>query len=223
MSLTTHLMEQRTDEWYAARCGLLTASSIGSLLTPTLKVANNETSRGVTASVLAERITGFVDPTWQNADMSRGVLEEPRAVETYARHFNREVTTAGLLVRDDWGFSIGYSPDGLVGDDGLVEVKSPRQKGHLQTILDDQVPTYHMAQPQTGLLVSGRQWIDFVSFCGGMPIWVKRVEPDEEWQAAILAAAANFEDNAAKSLAAYQATTAGMPVPERFYEMEMVI
>ena len=53
MSLTTHLMEQRTDEWYAARCGLLTASSIGSLLTPTLKVANNETSRGVTASVLA--------------------------------------------------------------------------------------------------------------------------------------------------------------------------
>ena len=207
MSLTTHLMEQRTDEWYAARCGLLTASSIGSLLTPTLKVANNETSRGVTASVLAERITGFVDPTWQNADMSRGVLEEPRAVETYARHFNREVTTAGLLVRDDWGFSIGYSPDGLVGDDGLVEVKSPRQKGHLQT----------------GLLVSGRQWIDFVSFCGGMPIWVRRVEPDEEWQAAILAAAANFEDNAAKSLAAYQATTAGMPVPERFYEMEMVI
>ena len=60
--------------------------------------------------------------------MSRGVLEEPRAVETYARHFNREVTTAGLLVRDDWGFSIGYSPDGLVGDDGLVEVKSPRQR-----------------------------------------------------------------------------------------------
>ena len=93
--------------------------------------------------------------------MSRGVLEEPAPLRTYARPFNREVTTAGLLVRDDWGFSIGYSPDGLVGDDGLVEVKSPRQRAPgCKPSSMTMAPTYHMAQLQTGLLVSGRQWID---------------------------------------------------------------
>jgi hypothetical protein len=82
------------------------------------------------------------------------------------------------MVRDDWGFSLGYSPDGLVGDDGLIEVKCRRQKKHLQTILADEVPPENMAQLQCGLLVSGREWIDYVSYCGGMPMYVKRVYPD---------------------------------------------
>jgi predicted phage-related endonuclease len=140
----------------------------------------------------------------------------------YAEHF-APVEPLGFMVRDDWGFHIGYSPDGLVGDDGLVEVKSRRAKKHLQTILEDEVPAENMAQLQCGLLVSGRAWIDYVSFCGGMPLYVKRVEPDPAWFDAILAAVTAFEDTASLMVADYTAATEGLPMTERVIEMEMVI
>ena len=94
-------------------------------------------------------------------------------------------------------------PDGLVGDDGLIKCKSRLQKIHLQTILNDRVPDENMAQLQCGLLVSGRAWIDYVSYCGGMPLWVKRVTPDLSWQAAILAAVEALEESAADMTARY--------------------
>jgi predicted phage-related endonuclease len=124
--------------------------------------------------------------------MLRGIEDEPRAVEVYSEHF-APVTTVGFMVRDDWGFSIGYSPDGLVGEDGLIEVKSRRAKKHLQTILADEVPAENMAQLQCGLLVSGRKWLDYVSYSGGMPLYVKRVEPDQRWFDAIVEAVEGFE------------------------------
>jgi hypothetical protein len=117
------------------------------------------------------------------------------------------------MVRDDWGFRIGYSPDGLVGDDGLIEVKSRRQKKQLQTIVSDEVPPENMAQLQCGLLVSGRAWIDYVSYCGGMPLYVKRVLPDPRWFEAIVAAVSAFEDTAADMVAAYHEATKGLPRP----------
>ena len=69
-----------------------------------------------------------------------------------------QVDVLGFMIRDDWGYRIGYSPDGLVGDDGLIEVKSRRPKKHLQTILANEVPAENIAQIQTGLLVSQRKW-----------------------------------------------------------------
>jgi hypothetical protein len=149
MTLTTYMeLEQRSDEWYEARCGKVTASIAGKLVTPkTNRPANNDATRDLAALLAAERITGYVDPTSVNADMWRGIESERYAVEKYGEHY-AEVTSCGFMVRDDWGFSIGYSPDGLVGDDGLIEIKSPRQKGHLTTILDDEVPTEtHGADP----------------------------------------------------------------------------
>ena len=158
---------QRSDEWYEARRGMVTASVVGRLITPAkLEVAANEGSRALTAVLVAERVTGFVDPTWKSLDMWRGAEEEPLAAEVYSEHY-APVTTCGFMSRDDWGFSIGYSPDGLVGDDGLIEVKCPRSKGHLLTILADEVPPEYMAQMQAALLVSGRDWCDYVSYCGG--------------------------------------------------------
>ena len=217
-------MEQRSEEWYAARCGLVTASTIKTLVTPaTLKTASNDGSRGLTAQLLAERITGWSETTYQSADMFRGVVEEPRAIEVYAKLYQRSVETVGFMVRDDWGFSIGYSPDGLVGDDGLIEVKAPRSKGHVQTIVAGVVPAEHMAQLQCGLLVSGRAWVDYVSFCGGLPLWTKRVEPNPEWHTAILAAVAAFEKTVAAWLATYEKATEGLAQTERALEMEMVI
>lgn len=208
-------LEQGSDEWYAARCGIVTASVVNLLVTAkTLKPAANDTSRGLTAQLVAERITGFVEPTFTSADMERGNLDEPYAREVYAEHY-APVTELGFMIRDDWGFSIGFSPDGLVADDGLIEIKSRKQKIQLKTILEDAVPLENLAQIQTGLLVSGRSWCDYVSYCGGMPLYVKRVLPDKKWHAAIIEAVEAFEDAAAQMLDTYQDAIDGRPATER--------
>ena len=215
---------QGSDEWHDQRRGIVTASVVGTLITPTtIKPAANPQSRSLTMQLAAERITGWTDPTYMNDDMLRGVEDEPRAVDVYSEHY-APVTTTGFMVRDDWGFKIGYSPDGLVGTDGLVEVKSRRQKKHLQTILDDAPPPENMAQLQCGLLVSGRDWIDYISYSGGMPLWVKRVGPDPKWFDAIVAAVAKFEEAVTLMAATYEARTLGLPMTDRTPDYdEMVI
>ena len=205
---------QGTDEWHAARCGMVTASVAGKLLTSTLKVADNESSRGVVLTLAAERITGYVDPTYCGSSMERGHEDEPYARDTYSEHV-APVDEAGFMVRDFGGYRIGYSPDGLVRVDGQIEVKSRLQKIHLRAILEDRVPAENYAQIQCGLLVSGRDWCDYVSFCGGMPMWTKRVYPDPTWFAAILAAVETFEANVAGILARYHEVVAGLPATER--------
>lgn len=181
---------------------------------PVIESATGDTARGLTTLLVAERITGWTDPVYVSDDMFRGTLDEPIARGLYAEHY-APVTEVGFMVRDDWGFEIGYSPDGLVGDDGLIEIKSRRAKAQLRTILADEVPAANMAQLQTGLLVSGRAWIDYVSYCGGMPLYVKRVYPDQRWFDAILAAAAAFEAVAVEMTATYRSAVAGLPVAER--------
>jgi hypothetical protein len=273
MSLLTYNdIEQGTDEWYAARCGIVTASVVGQLITkgspdaiavpcprcqahaneacistarkvptpiktihdersavastlpPVYRVAVNDTSRALTATLVAERITGHVEPVRPSRDMERGTLDEPYARDKYSEHY-APAAQIGFMVRDDWGFRLGYSPDGVVGDDGLIEIKSRAQKKHLATILADQVPAENMAQCQAGLLVSGREWIDYVSYCGGMPLWTKRVTPDPRWFTAIIEAGEAFEANAAEMFERYTEATAGLPPTERidhYAEMEIV-
>jgi len=206
---------QGSDEWLDQRRGMMTASVVGQLITPkTIKPAANDYSRALTMTLAAERITGWTDPVYVNNDMFRGTMDEPIARDAYSR-YDAPVFECGFMVRDDWGYSIGYSPDGLVGEDGLIEVKSRRPKKHLATILADEVPLENMAQLQCGLLVSGREWCDYVSYCGGMPLWVKRVSPDERWFDAIVWAVKTFEDTAAQMVATYTAAVAGLPTTER--------
>lgn len=216
-------VEQGTVEWLELRRGIPTASVIGRLLTSTLKVADNETSRTLTAELVAERITGYSEDVYVNADMERGNFDEPLARDHYSLHIE-PVTEVGFMVRDDFGYRLGYSPDGLVGDDGLIEVKSRRAKKHIQTILANEVPAENMAQIQCGLLVSGRAWCDYVSWCGGLPMYVKRVTPSTTWHQAITEAAERFEDTATQMIAAFNTATRGLPTTERVlpYE-EMVI
>lgn len=210
-------IEQRSEAWYEQRRGLVTASAVGQLITAkTFKVASNDHSRGLTAQLVAERITGWTDPTFMSDDMFRGVDHEPKAVEVYSKHYGIPVTTVGFMVREfENGNRLGYSPDGLVEDAGLLEVKCPRAKTQLSTILANKVPDQHMAQCQAGLLVSGRDYLDFVSFCAGMPLFRKRVEPDQLWQDAIIAALDAFEENAAEMTALYETATEGLAQTER--------
>ena len=207
-------VEQRSEAWFAARCGIVTASQVGKLLPPTLKVADNDTARGVIAGLVAERITGTVDETRMTDDMWRGVEREPYARDIYSGHYQQAVECGFMRFDgDDW--TLGYSPDGLVADDGLVEIKCPRAKGHVSTILADKVPPFYLAQLQAGLLVSGRKWIDYVSFCAGLPLYVKRVTPDPAWHEAIVAACRKFETTAAEMTAAYETATTDLPATER--------
>lgn len=224
MSLTVYSdLDQRDAAWYEARRGIVTASAVGLLVTPTLKVANNDTSRAYLASLAAERITGRVEESPTTRDMLRGILDEPLARDHYSEHV-APVAECGLMVREIGGARLGYSPDGLVGDDGLIEIKSRTPKKHLATILADRVPTENMAQIQAGLYVSGRSWCDYVSWCGGMPMWVVRVTPDPEWQAAITEALDAAEGVIYHHVAAYERAVSGLPATthtDHFAEMSL--
>lgn len=208
-------VEQGSDSWHALRCGIVTASVVHHLVTPkTFKPAANDTSRTLTNLLVSERITGNVEDTYTSAEMERGKLDEPYARDAYSEHY-APVMQVGFMVQSGNGFNLGYSPDGLVGDDGLIEIKSRAPKKHLETILADEVPAENMAQCQAGLLVTGAEWLDYVSFCSGMPLWTKRVLPDQRWHEAIIESVLLFEKNAAAILARYYAAVEGLPTTER--------
>lgn len=214
---------QGSDEWLALRCGKLTASEMKKIITPTLKVADNNDARIHTYELLFQRITGFVEPQYVSDAMLRGQGDEIYARAAYEEHYAR-VTEVGFITNDRWGFTIGYSPDGLVGDDGLIECKSRAGRFQVRTIAENEVPDEYMIQLQTGLLVTGRKWIDFISYSGGLPMFVKRVEPDLLMQGAIVAAAANFEAKLAQKETAYRASLLSRKfIPtERRDDMEII-
>jgi predicted phage-related endonuclease len=217
-------MIQGSDEWLAARCGLLTASEMKLILTPTLNIASNDKERAHLYELLAQRITGYVEPHYVSDDMLRGHADEIDARQLYADTY-APVAEVGFITNDKWGFAIGYSPDGLVGDDGQIEIKSRRQKFQAQTIIEHTVPVEYLIQLQTGLLVSERQWVDFVSYCGGMPMVVIRVYPDPDAQEAIINAARLFETQMAEKMARYGSVTrdpaARLTPTERKYYQEI--
>lgn len=183
-------------------------------LPPVYSVANNDTSRAVVLTLAAERIAGWTEDFPMTSDMWRGVEAESFARDVYSGHF-AEAREIGFMIREEDVWRLGYSPDGLVGDDGLIEIKAPRAKTHVRTILADEVPAHYMAQCQAGLLVSGRKWLDFVSYVGGMPLYVTRVYPEPLWFDAITAACIAFEESVAQIVADYEHRVADMPQTER--------
>jgi len=222
-----HDLMQGDDEWLAARLGLITASEMKLLLTPTHKIADNDKVRAHVWELLAQRITQHVEPHYVSDDMMRGVESEPIAREIYAETvaIDYEVTEVGFITNDQWGFTIGYSPDALVGDVGLWECKAPRQKTQIETIVSGEIPAEHILQIQTGLLVSGREWIDFSSYHGGMYMPTYRAYPDHRLHESIIEASRLFEEKIAEKLAIYErAVESGrMPMTERKIEQEMFV
>jgi hypothetical protein len=220
---------QGTDEWLAARCGLLTASEMHLIVTPTLKASKNEKERSHLYELTAQRLNQFVEPRYVSDDMLRGTSDEIEAVALYARHY-APVETVGFITNDKWGFTIGYSPDALVGADGLVESKSRRQKFQVETfavnVAKGTIPADYILQVQTGLLVSERAWCDLISYSAGMPMAVIRAYPDDAIMEAIVSAAGAFEQRLADTLAKYHeavAASGAVPTQRRTEEQEMVL
>ena len=216
---------QGSDEWLDARCGMLTASTIGQLVTAkTLKVAANADTRAITALLVSERITGRVEDSYVSADMLRGTECEPYAIAAYEEHTGARVDSCGLIVRTlDDGTRVGYSPDGLVGDEGLIEIKTRIPKIHVQTVVAGGVPAANIAQIQAGLWITGRAWCDYVSFSGGMHLWTMRVYPDPAWAEALAEAVRVFEDAAAQMTDTYTRAVVGLPMTERVEIPEVVV
>ena len=193
MALTIYgQLEQGTPEWLEARRGIVTASTVGKLLTSTGKVASNETARTLTDTLITERITGRVEPVFPTRDMERGTILEPFARDLYAQHY-APVTEIGFARLDEEFYTLGASPDGLVGSDGGIEIKCPRPRTHLATLRTEKVPAQYMAQIQACMHVLDRDWWDFVSYAPGLPLFVKRVHRDEAWGEAIRKACENFQ------------------------------
>lgn len=218
---------QGSDEWLAARCGLITASEMKLIVTPTLKIASNDKERAHLYELLAQRVTSYVEPHYVSDDMLRGHTDEIEAVDLYSKHY-ATVTRCGFITNSKWGFTIGYSPDGLVGNDGLVESKSRRQKYQVQTIIEnigddrgETIPPEFLMQCQTGLLVAERDWLDLISYSGGIPMAVMRVHPMPHVHEAILEAVAQFEARLAEKLAIYERAIAELIPTERRIEQEM--
>ena len=190
---------QGEPEWHAARLGILTASEMKLIITPSLKIADNEKVRIHLYELLAQRVTNYVEPHFQSYDMERGNFVEE----------------CGFITNDKWGFTIGYSPDGLVGDDGLIECKSRVQKWQMKTLVESvskgEIPDDYVMQVQTALLVSEREWCDFISYSGGMVMPVVRCHAIPEIQDAIVTAATAFERRLTEARKVYDDLIASNP------------
>lgn len=217
---------QGEEAWYAARLGILTASEVSLILTPkTLKVASNEKEKAHLYELLSQRVTRYIEPSYISNDMLRGIEDEPVARALYAEKF-APVEECGFCTNDKFGFTIGCSPDGLVRNDGGIEIKAPRYKTQIETILAGEVPIDHLLQVQTTLLVTERKWWDFVSYSAGLPMIPITVYPDPVIQEAIIHAATAFEARLKTAEIRYQEILMSNPrlVPtERRVEEEIVL
>ena len=228
MSVTYHTnLIQGTDEWRAARCGLLTASEMRLIITPSkLEYSKNDKAKSHLYELLAQRVTQYVEPSFISDDMLRGKEDELEAIRHYQENY-AYVQTVGFITNDKWGFTLGYSPDALVGDDGVIEVKGRRQKYQAETICKGEMPEDYLIQVQTGLLVSERQWCDFISYSSGMHMLVVRIEANPEVQESIVSAATAFHEMLDTMLARYQERigdkTQRLVATERRIFEEMVI
>lgn len=205
-----HDAEQGSDEWHALRCGVLTASQVKDIVTPTLKLSSNDKTRTLANKIAIQRISGEPEEFGFTGDkMLRGHIDEEVARGIYRTKY-APVREVGFITNDRFPH-FGYSPDGLVGDDGLIEVKSRDPHLHLASIIaaeaGEGIPKEYTAQVQAGLLISGRDWCDFLSFSHGLPMQRVRVYPDAEYQHAIAEAAVQFEATVQELIATYRAVT----------------
>lgn len=200
-------IDQGSEQWHQLRCGILTASEMKLVITPTLRVADNDKVRTHLYHLAAQRVTKYVDPHFESYDMERGKFDEEHARGKYAEKFG-EVEECGIITNDKLGFNVGYSPDGLPAR-GLIECKSRLQKLQMQTLVEsvvkDAIPADFVIQCQTGLLVADdREWLDFISYCGGMKMAVVRTYPDPVIQEAIGNAAVDAEKRIKAILSTYE-------------------
>jgi len=187
-------MEQRTEEWFSARLGKVTASRVADVVAKT-KSGYSASRANYMAQLVVERMTNKQAESYSNAAMEWGTEQEPLARAAYEAEVGVLVDEVGMIDHPTVEMS-GASPDGLVGDDGLVEIKCPTTATHIDTLMGEQAPKKYYDQMQWQMACTGRKWCDFVSFDPRMPeglqLFVKRVERDDEYIAMLESEVATF-------------------------------
>lgn len=172
---------QGSPEWFAQRLGKVTASRIKDVMAKG-KTGEAATRASYRAQLVAERLSGKVAEGFTTASMKWGTDCEPLARAAYEAETGNMVTEVAMI-QNPWIPNAGASPDGMIGADGLIEIKCPETKTHIDTILADKAPAEYVLQMQWQLACTKRQWVDFVSFDPRMPsdmqIFIKRVQRDE--------------------------------------------
>lgn len=187
--MKTYDVKQGGSEWGALRLGIVTASEMKLLVTPNGKVRTGEGVESYLYRKVCERVLGF-SPESGSWAMEQGTILEAEARPWYAFSRDVDVATPGFCTTDDG--LLGASPDGLVGKDGGLEIKSFQPCHSLEVLMKNEVPDGNIVQIQTCLIVSGRKWWDFVSYSRQFPNVVIRCTPDEKIQKAIRDAHASF-------------------------------
>ncbi|QDP58720.1 MAG: putative exonuclease [Prokaryotic dsDNA virus sp.] len=194
---------QRTDEWFAARLGRVTASRIADVMAKT-KTGYGAGRKNYMAELLCERLTGAAQERFTNAAMQWGTEQEPMARDAYAFITGRDVEEVGFVDHPSIPMT-GASPDGFVGGDGLIEIKCPNTATHLDTLTEEKIERKYLLQMQWQMACTGRAFCDFASYDPRLPaelqLWVKRVDRDADLIAEI-------EDEVRKFLAELDATEA---------------
>lgn len=174
------MIAQGSPEWFAIRCGKVTASRVADVIAKT-KTGYGASRANYAAELIAERLTQTTAPSFTNAAMQWGTDQEPHARASYC--FLRDVDVEEIAFVDHPEIAMsGASPDGLVGPEGLVEIKCPNTATHLDTLLSETVPAKYVTQMQWQMACTGRAWCDFASFDPRLPpsmqLFVKRVDRD---------------------------------------------
>jgi len=185
--------EQNSPAWFSARAGIPTASEFSTILAKGKGGGESITRRKYLYRLAGERLCGEPEETFQSPVLDRGHAMEPEAASWY--EFTREVELqqVGFIKSTECG-GMGYSPDRLIGDNGLLEIKTNKPSVLIDLLVKDEFPSEHLPQCQGGLFVSGRDYIDLVCFWPGMPKLVKRAVPDRAYQATLRSEITRFND-----------------------------
>jgi len=175
-------VEQGSDEWLQMRLGKLTASKFADVISKGRGSAPSKTRESYMYQLAAEIITGQPQDSFKSSAMEWGNECEPAARAAYELKNDVDVVECAFIEKDDW---IGVSPDGLVGENGLLEIKCPNSVTQIKRVLSGEFPKEYIAQVQGQLWVSGREWCDFVSYdpriITGADYFEVRVYRDEEY------------------------------------------
>lgn len=170
-------IEQGTPEWFALRTGLVTASMFSTVLAKGRGGGVSKTRQKYLYQLAGEIITETKAESYGNAHMDRGHAMEIEARDLYCLRNNCEVEQVGFITGQD---GVGCSPDGLREADGMIEIKSRLPHLQIELLFDDRMPSEHIHQCQGGLWVAEREWIDFISYWPGLPLFEKRVYRDKK-------------------------------------------
>ncbi|WP_273758862.1 lambda exonuclease family protein [Bartonella sp. AU55XJBT] len=179
-------MEQRTAEWFQARLGKVTASNVYNILSKTAKGTPTSKYEEYKIKLMTERLTEEISQSYITPAMQWGIEHEEDALREYAFIYDTEVTRCGFVQHPTIQMA-GASPDGLIGEDGLIEIKCPQSPNHLRFFIDDTIKPEYIAQMQFQMACTGRKWCHFMSynpnFVGkstSLRMKIKRINRNEE-------------------------------------------